>query len=233
MYDDHHKAEVAREHEQNFPQALLLSFASVDTYLDSGDQYGACEALCSAVLTLRHMADKSYTQEGHDFYVTTAHHVARASVELAEKYGVSTAIPYQNLGKVQKQLGMVDDAQESFQKAVEAQIANPHHTQNRPGVLANLKELLATTELMLGDDSALERAEAALAELEASDEDAYNKAVWLSHGHGRIALALKDRNPATARKHFEIARDIIRSHPELNLSEGKLKKLEAAFDTSA
>lgn len=232
--DTHRNAEKAREHDHNFPQALLLSFTAVDSYLDQGDQYGACEALCSAVLTLRQMASKSYTVEGHDFYLTTAHHVAQAAVECAEKYGVSTALPYSNLGKVQKQLGMTVEAIDSFQKAVEAQISNPHHTQNRPGVLANLKEILATAELMQGDDSALARAEEALATLKESDEEAFNKAVWLSHGHLRIAEALKERNREVARTHLEAARTIIRGDAEkFKLSISYLEKVESEFESAA
>lgn len=222
----HQSANVQREFEQDYPSSLASADRAMAAYAAEGNDYGISEALCSRVLTLRHMA----RELNNSAFLIQAHHEAMAAVEIADKAGVSTAVAHQNLGKVQKQLGMTEEAHVSFQKALKAQTSNPHPTQDRPGVLANFKEILATTELALGDNFALERAEAALSELEASDEDAYNKAVWLSHGHGRIAQALKDRDPATARKHFEIARDIIRSHPDLKLSEGKLKELEAEFE---
>jgi hypothetical protein len=223
--DTHHDANMLREHDQDFPASLARADQAMAEYAAEGNAYGIAEALCTRVLTLRHMADATE----QDAFRIQALHEAMAAVEIAEKASVSMAIPLQNLAKVQRELGDNDGALESFRRAADAQRANPHPTQDRPGVLANFEEMLATAELMAGDDSALERAEAALAALEAADEDAYNKAVWLSHGHGRIAAALVDRNPEVARRHYEIARDMIRSNPELKLSLGKLERLEAAF----
>lgn len=222
----HLQAESAREHEKDFTKALSLIDASFDSYLQSGDIYGAAEALCSRVLTLRHCADQHPEQPTYrTAYLTQALHTALASVEIATKHTVSTAIPYQNLGKIQQLLGQHDNAVQSFQKALEAQQNNPHPTQNRPGVLANFQELLASAQLSLGDTSALQRAEDALRDLEASDEDDYNKAVWLLNGHARIARACRTFDVETARKHYQAAKTLLASRNDLELSQKTLDDL--------
>lgn len=223
--DIHHEANIARELRQDFPASLAEADKAMKHYAEDGNMYGIAEALCSRALTLRHIADAMKVEA---FRVQALHEVM-AALEIVTKAGESKAIILQNLGKIQRELGNIEAALDSFRSALQAQETHPHETQDRPGVLANFKEMVATAELGAGDDSALERAEAALAELEATDEDSYNKAVWLSHGHGRIAAALVERNPEVARRHYEAAKAIIDADERLKLSAGKLKNLAASL----
>lgn len=220
----HHEAEKARE-DQDFLAALAAIDKAMLGYAKTGNVYGLAEAHASRVITLRHMADKTGRKE----FLVSALHTAQAGVTIAEDGNVSVAILYQNLGKVQKALGDIDGAIESFKKAVDGQQNNPHETQDRPGVLANMKELLATTELSQGNQSARERAVTALADLEVSDEEPYAKNVWLSHGYGRLAYALKDTDKAAAKEYFAKARAIIDANPDMKLSQGIFEKLEGAL----
>lgn len=226
-HSTHLQAEQTREHEQDFLKALAQADEAFDSYVQEGDMYGAAETLCSRTITLRHLADHTGTPEnGRASYLLQALHTAQASVAIATKHAVSVAIPYLNLGKVQSELGMNDEALESYQKAVEEQSSRPHHTQNRPGVLANFQEILASAQLAMGDTSALERAERALQDLEASDEDDYNKAVWLLHGHARIARACSSFNREAAQKHYQAAQAIFSSRTDLALSKKTLDELK-------
>lgn len=224
----HLSAESAREHEADFVKALAQADEAFAQYITENNPYGASEALCSRVLTLRHCARQTPSSSPFqsEAYLTQALHTAQASIALAQKASVSCAIQYHNLGKVQADLGLLEDAIASYEKAVSEQESHPHETQNRPGVLANMHEMLASAQLASGDLSALTRAEKALADLEASDEDAYNKAVWLLHGHSRIAHACQASDRASAQRHYTIARDMLASRQDLKLSTHILDDLE-------
>lgn len=222
------ESNIAREHNQDFPRALAMADASLAACFTEKDYYGSAEALCSRSLTHRHMAKQSGEQE----YLNLAHAETTEAARIAKDHGVSTAIPLQNLAKTQREMGMEDEARESFRLALGAQRSNPHHTQDRPGVLANFQELYATAQLLTNDgdqEDAYTRTSQALADLEASDEDAYNKAVWLAHGHARIARALKDRDREKAKTHYVKAKEIITTNEALKLSENILADLEDVF----
>lgn len=226
-HSTHLQAEQTREHEQDFLKALAQADVAFDSYVKEGNMYGAAEALCSRTITLRHLANQPTSLEhGRNAYLLQALHAAQASVAIATTHAVSSAIPYLNLGKVQSELGMNDVAIESFQKAVEEQSARPHETQNRPGVLANFQEILASAQLAMGDTSALARAEKALQDLESANEDDYNKAVWLLHGHARIARACVSFDREAAQKHYQAAKTLFASRTDLALSQKTLDDLK-------
>lgn len=227
----HLSAEIAREHETDFVKALAQADLAFSQYVSEDNPYGASEALCSRVLTLRQCARQSdMTPLQKNTYLLQALHSAQASLEIAQKASVSCAIAYQNLGKVQTDLGLQSEAIESYEKAVTEQETHPHDTQNRPGVLANMRELLASAQLANGDMSALVRAEKALQDLGESDEDDYNKAVWLLHGHARVAHACATSNRESARRHYASARTILSTRQDLVLSAHILDDLSELSD---
>lgn len=220
----------AREIEHDFENALALADQAFLLFAAENNFYGMAESLCSRALTFRAIADQTTDPSVARTIRITALHEAQAAVHIANENNVSTAIPLQNLAKLQKAFDDLPGAIESFRASLEAQLSNPDQTQSRPGVLANSQELLATAELALDptNEDALDRAKTAIGALEASDEDELNKAVWISHGHGRIAKALREHNPELAREHLEIARTII-TEKNLELSLPMLAELDRLF----
>lgn len=220
----------AREIELDFEKALTLADQAFLLFRAEKGYYGMAESRCSRALTLRALAEQETDPDMERTLRIAALHEAQAAVHIATENDVSTAIPLQNLAKLQKELGDLPGAVESFRTSLESQQANPDVTQNRPGVLANAQELLATAELALDpeNDDALDRAKAALAALVASDESKLNKDIWYAHGHMRIAEALREHNPEVAREHLEIARSTITEN-NLELSLPKLAEVDRLF----
>ena len=103
--------------------------------------------------------------------------------------------------------------------------------------MADFKVHLATCEYKqsfstnkAGDESALERAEAALADLESHpDIEGYNQHVWVSGGHMRIAEMLREVNPVKAKEHLQKAKDIIDSDQRLTIRLSQWQKLAEKF----
>lgn len=222
----HGQAEQARE-EGNFLKALQLTDEAMVAYQEAGDELGFAEIQASRFLTLRHLFEK--TDSKH--YLVLARHAAMASVEIAETSGnkEALAIPLFNLAKAQESLGQLDEAIESYRKAVDNIVNNPPATHNRPSVIADFKVHLTTAEYKNGDKTALERAISALSDLEKADEESYNKNVWLSGGHMRIAEILREDNPEEAKKHLQKAKEIIDADPRLELRKNQWEKLAASF----
>ncbi|MBI4036376.1 hypothetical protein HY386_00670 [Candidatus Daviesbacteria bacterium] len=240
----HGLAEQARE-SGDFTRALELTDQATVSYQQGGDSLGFAEVQASRFLTLRHLFEKTDDKN----YLILAKHTAMASVELAQASGdkQALALPLFNLAKAQETLGELPDAVATYQKAVENIINNPPEPHKRAAIVADFKVHLETCAYKAGDKSALERAEKALVELEAvpvlSDEDfeaggkklefnqevAYNKDVWVSGGHMRIAEMLREDDPPQAKEHLQKAKEIIDANPQLKLRLAQWEKLATTF----
>lgn len=222
----HGKAAQARERGESV-EALKLDMEAMDAYQKEGDNLGFAEIQAEIFLTLRHLFEKT----GHHGYQILAKHAAMSSVELAEVSGDKTAlaIPQFNLAKAQEDLGELQDAVGNYQKAVENIINNPpapHNVPDRPAIIADFQSHLATCEYKTGDKSALERAEQAALDLEKAEDMAdYNKHVWLSGAHMRIADVLRVDSPEKANEHLQKAKEIIDSDERLILRKKQWEKL--------
>src|SRR3989344_438009 len=229
----HGLAAKARERGESV-EAVKLAEDAMAVYQKEGDALGFAEALADQFLSLRHIFDKT----GDRKYLLRAKHSAMVSVEIAEESGDKSAlaIPYFNLAKAQDSLDELQEAVSSYKKAVELIVSDPpavHKVTERPAIVADFKVHLATCEYKqsfstnkAGDESALERAEAALADLESHpDIEGYNQHVWVSGGHMRIAEMLREVNPVKAKEHLQKAKDIIDSDQRLTIRLSQWQKL--------
>ncbi len=219
---NHGLSEQARE-QGNFVEALKFSDEALVGYAEANDWFGFCDILSSRVLTLRHLFEKTGKRE----YLVVAKHTAMAAVEIAENSGDPSIamMPYSKMGRVQHDLGELRDSAASYEKAVNLMIQNPPKEHNRPSVLADLKIHMEVVKYKTGDKDALSRLETALTELEAADEEKYNKDTWMSGAHMRMAEILKSDNPQKAKEHLSKAKQIIDANPELKLRSEQWEKL--------
>ncbi|MBI3984952.1 MAG: hypothetical protein HY344_03355 [Candidatus Levybacteria bacterium] len=220
----HKKAEEARESE-DFTKALTLCDQALVEYQKEGNVAGFAEVLSSKVLTLRHL----YEQTADQKYIILAKHIAKASVEIAQKGDdpKALAIPLFNLGKTQQTLGEYTDAIENIKEAIANLMQNPPPHHNRPSVVLDMTLHLSVCEYKNGDKSALERAEKALLDLAAAEEDQYEKDVWLSGGYIEIAEMLRADDPQKAKEALQRAKELIDANPKLILRKKQLEKVSA------
>lgn len=211
----------------NFTEALRLADEAMVAYAADQDPLGFSEIHAERFLTLRHL----YESTEFEGYLISAKHTAMAGVELAEKSGIkeALAIPYFNLAKAQETLGEINEAVASYKKAVENITQSPPENHARAGVVADFKIHLATCEYKSGIKEALVDAEQALEDLEASDEPQYNKDVWVSGAHMRVAEVLRENAPEEAKEHLQKAKEIIDSNPELKLRAKQWEILSQTF----
>ncbi len=224
--DLHGKSEQAREN-GSFVEALKLSDEALIAYQEENDWFGFCDVLSSRVLAFRHLFEKTDRRE----YLVIAKHLAMAAVEVAEATDDPSIamMPYSKLGRIYEDLAEYQEAAAAYQKAVELMISNPPKEHNRPGVLADMKIHAEVAKYKAGDKSALGRLEEAITELEASDEVKYNKDVWLSGTHMKMADMLLSDDVDSAKKHLATAKEIIDANPDLTLRAGQWEKLAAKF----
>ncbi len=227
----HGLAAQARERGESV-QSLKLDIEAMAAYQKEGNKLGFAEIQAEMFLTIRHLYDKTEDKG----YLILAKYAAMSSVELAQESGDKTAlaIPYFNLAKAQDTLGKFSQAVENYKQALENLENNPpevHRVEERPAMVADFKVHLTTCEYKTGDKTALERAETALKELEEGAEIAdYNKKVWLSGGHMKIAEMLKDDDSTKAKEHLQKAKEIIDSDESLTLRKAQWEKLATQFN---
>jgi tetratricopeptide (TPR) repeat protein len=213
-------------------RALLLADDALVACQEEKDVPGFAEALATRLLAFRHL----YQKTGDRNYLIAAKGEVQAAVEIAEAHGdkKALAIPYFNLAKAYEDLGDYPRSIAAYRKAVQFIMEYPPPSDDRPGVKADFKIHLATTELIAGDKTALGRAEAAIAQLKRSDEGRYhryNYDVWLSGGYMSLALALSRSDLRKAKEYLQMAKSVIESNPQLVLRKrqweelaGRLKK---------
>lgn len=223
----HGQAAQARETGKHL-EALKLYDEAILAYQKDGDILGLAEVFADRSIIYRHLFDNTNDKN----FLIIGKYEMLASVEMAEKSGSkeALALPYFNLAKVQESLDELPEALENYQKAVENMVANPPEEHNRPAVVADMIIHQSTAEYKNGDKGALKRALAALLDLEGADEPKYNKDVWLSGAHMRIAQVLKNDDLAKAEEHLQKAKEIIETNLDLKLRQTQLEKLTADFN---
>lgn len=240
----HGQAAHAREASQHL-EALKLYDEAILAYLEDNDLQGLAEVFADRAIVYRHLFD----QTGNRNFLLIAKGEMTASLEIAQESGQrqALAMPYFQLGSVERELEQLPKAVESYKKALENITRNPPDQHNRAAIVADFKGHLASTEYRAGDKSALDRAEQALVELQAvpvvteeqlaaqdgklefNQEVKYNKDVWLSGAHMRIAEMLKEDDPTKAKEHLQKAKEIIDANPELTIRKTQWEKLAQTF----
>lgn len=223
----HKLAEDARE-SGNFADALKYTDEAMLAYQKGKDYLGLSEVQASRQNTFEHLFRATHDSA----YLLLQRHAAQAAVEIAEMSGIKEAlgIPYHNLAKYYSEVGEYAQAAKYFRQAVECLERFPNPSQSRPSVIADIRGHLYAVEYKAGDKNALERALQALADLELAEEPStYNKNVWLSGAHIRIADMLKEDNPEMSRTHYDAAKKIVDSDSRLILRREQLKALEKAI----
>ncbi len=223
----HGQAAHAREDDKHL-EALKLYDEAILAYQEDKDILGLAEVFADRSIVYRHLYDETNDKN----FLIIAKYEMLASVEMVEegRNKEATVLPYFNLAKVYESLGQLNEAKEFYQKTVNGMTNNPPSMHNRPAVLADMKIHLATCEYKTGDKSALDRALQALADLEIADEVKYNKDVWLSGGHMKIAEVIRADNTEKAEDHLQKAKEIIDSNPDLKLRKAQWENLAASFN---
>lgn len=223
----HAQALKLRE-QKKIVEAQKVDQEALDEYAKDNDTLGFSELLSMHAKSYLHQ----YHFSGFKPYLLLAKHIAQAGVDTAKESGdpSQTVLPLFNLGEVCADAGDLLSAVETYKKAVEGLEKNPPERHNRKSVLANFKIHLTTTEYANGDKSALERAEKALKDLQKSDDaNPYEKDVWESGAHMRIATMLREDDPEKAKEHLTKAKEIIDSDPELVIRKEQWEKLAKTF----
>ena len=210
---------------------MQLLDKAILSYQEDGDHRGMSEALQS-----RSSAHKHLFQETQDkSFLILAKHDAIAGVEIAESIDDPSALPmvYRGLANTLEQTQDWEGALKYFTKAIEAFEKSPPAENNRPAVLSDMKAHLGYSTYKSGDKGkGLEILQTAIAELERDNvEVRYNKDVWLSEAHMRVAEMLRRDNTALATQHLQNAKKIIQSNPELELRSRQFEKLSTSFPT--
>lgn len=223
----HTKAEEARELKQDFLTSLQLADQAAIQYQKENDLLGLTEVQSTRSNTLRHL----YEQTEEKAFLTLAVHAAQSAVDIAQLSNDPTAmtLPYHRLGSTLRLTGQFKKAVKAHQQAVDHMSQNPPPAHNRPAVLLDFKIHLYTCMYLAGNKQALSQAEQTVTELSQTKENQYNKNVWLSGGHMRIANMLKKDNPTKAKQHLKRAKQIIDTNPQLKLRLQQWQKLSASF----
>lgn len=214
----------------NFQRALEQTDAAMIAYQRDGDSLGFSEIQAMRFLTLKHLFDKT----GDRWFLILAKYSAMAGVELAEISGNSDAlaIPLFNLAKVFDTLEEYPQAIETFKRAIDNMVNNPPDKQQRPAVIADMRNHLAVCEYKAGDMGGLERAEQAVDEIKMTDDDSYSKNVWISGGYMRMAEAINLSNEDLAMNLMSKAKNIIDSDKRLVLRLEQWERLKDKLTSS-
>lgn len=227
----HGQAATAREAGESL-KALKLDQEALLQYIKDEDKLGLAEIHAEMAIVYGHIAAEQNDPFFKQALRIDARNTCRSGVEIAELSGDKTAlaIPYLRLGKAHEELGETGDAVTAYKKAVANMEQNPPSTHDRPAVLADMRIHLHTAEYKNGDATGLEKALSALNDLESTDEPQYNKAVWMSGAHMRIANMLQEDDLETAKKHLQLAKGIIDSNPDLKIRLSQWEKLAKDFN---
>ncbi len=219
----HALAEEARE-KGDFAKSLEYTDRATLAYQKDQDYLGLAEIQSSRQSTFKHL----YRQTGDKIFLLLEKHSAIAAVEIAKRSGDKAAlgIPYHNLGKYYFESEEYEKAARAFKKAIENLDNFPSNRHTRASVLADIKGHQFAAEYHAGDKLALNRALKTLHELEtAQEQSTYNKNVWISGAHLRIAEMLLKDNRIVAKEHAKKAQQIIKKDSRLVLRKKQLEKL--------
>lgn len=222
-----HQQALESQERGELDKSLELSEQAVKAYEKDRDDLGAAEIQALRFLTFRH----KYDQTNDRSFLEKAVESAQKGVGIAKDSGQTQAlaIPLFNLAKAYETLGENQKAVSTFKEALALITNNPPEIHNRPAVVADFKCHLATAELRTGEGS-LPKAEESIKELEtAAGASDYERAVWVSGAHMRIAEILKNTDLQTAREHLAKAKEIIDQNPELTIRLDQWKKIAELF----
>lgn len=211
----HIKAERARELGW-FLEALMFADQAIYQYQEENDYFGMSDALCSKLLTFRHLFEKTEDKN----YLILAKYAGEAAVEINR-----SLISLTRLGQAYKSLENWELASQKFEEAIRENEKNPPKHHNRPAVLLDLKNQLYVCQYKNGNETALEMMLQNISELEQTNELTYNKDVWLSGAHMEIAEMTYNKNKKLSKNHFDKAQKIIENNKELILRKKQLEKL--------
>lgn len=220
-----HQQALEVQEKGNFLEALKLEDEAMVAYQKDNDGSGFSEIQAMRTLTYRHL----YDQTGYEGYLIKAKHEAMAGVDLAERSGneYSLAIPLVGLGRIMADLGEFVHAAENFKRAVAILEKYPDEKHSRKSVIADYKVHMYVSLYRAGDETALQLAEDALEELAATtDASEYEKEVWLSGAHMKIAEAVNPTDHERATEHMKVAKKIIDGDDKLKLRLEQWNKLE-------
>ncbi len=218
----HVQAEQARER-GDYEQALVLTDQALIAYQQDGDLTGMAEIQSSRQRVFKHL----YRSTKDEAYLVLEEHTAQSALEIAQSSSNphALAIPLHLMGSFFAQKKEYAQAAEYFKQAVENLTTYTDNPHSRPAVIADFAGHQFWAEYLAGDTSALDRALIALEQLKNTEEDSYNKAVWISGAHLRLAEMLMHENLEEAKKHLAHAREIIEADSRLLLRKEQLDEL--------
>ncbi len=222
----HEQAAEARE-KGEFVDSLSLGDQALLAYDRDNDGLGFAEVIANRGITLKVYAGIHESRR----ILTLAKYELMGAVEIARQSGdkKALALPQYRLAQMHEELDELSEAAAIYKEALHNMEQNPPERHDRPSVLADMRVHVATCEYKAGDKSALERLESALSDLEGSEEDKYNKDVWVSGGYMRMADILRDDDPAKAQQSLQKAKEIIGANPDLALRKKQWDQLSASF----
>src|SRR3989344_798347 len=224
----HQQALDAQEAEK-FPEALYRVDDALIAYDGDDHDFDFAEGLAMRSLTESHLATISKKPRR---WLITAKHNAIAGVELARESGDQRAegIPLFQLAKILEKLGDFDTALKNYDEAIGILSTNPPDMHGGPASVANVKMNREICAHKNGNEGSIDKAEAILKELEDMEgATEYERKVWLSGGHLKLAEAFRESDPKVAKEHLEKARAIIESDPKLTLRKKEFDTLAAKF----
>lgn len=211
----HIKAERARELGW-FIESLKFADEAIVFYQEEKNYFGMSDAMCSKVLTFRHLFEKSKDKK----YLILAKFAGEAAVEINK-----SSISLTRLGQAYKSLEDWDMASQKLEEAITEFEKNPPELHNRPAVLFDMKNQLYACQYRNGNEEALNKMLENISELEKTEELKYNKDVWLSGAHMEIAEMTNSKDKNLSKSHFEKAKEIIDNNKELILRKKQLEAL--------
>lgn len=215
-----HKQALDTQEKGNFLEALRLEDEAMIVYQEEGDEIGFSEIQAMRTLTYRHLHGRT----GFVGYLVKAKHEAEASLDLAQRTGdeASLPIPLVGVARIMFDLGEYAHAAKNFDRA----IALASKYGERKSVIADFKVHFYVCLFMAGDRDALKGAEEALSELAmTNDASEYEKSVWMSGAHMKMAEAVNEIDHDRAMEHMRKAKQIIDGNDQLSLRLEQWNKL--------
>ena len=227
-YDHHVKAEHLREYDNQFANGLQYAEMATVEYLREGKVGEAGETQSSAFLALKQLHKTQSLQT----YDELAENCVNAAVEIAEVLGENTeaiTLPLLNRAKYKQEkrdfLGAITD----YQRALISPLPERH---NRQGVRADIEIRLRLCEYanlpyqqLAEKQVKVTQIEAAILTLRNSEEDQYNKDIWLSGAYLQLFLLLEKTSPEKAEIYLLRSEEIANNNVELDKRRVDLKKI--------
>lgn len=214
--------------DRDFVGALKYAIDAMEAYREDNDLFGFSEILSMTSKIYTHLRD----QTGFKEYIYCALASAKAAADIAESTGdlSFTVLPLYNLAQAYEDNEKFEDAVSTYNKSLDRMQTNPPAMHNRPAFIETMKVHAKTCEYKSGNKDALQEVFDALSSLETAEGASdYERAVWLSGGHMRVAFILKKDNPELAKEHLAKAKEIIDRNPELVIRKEQFEKLASMF----